>query len=201
MFRNSKSKLPSKCSTYRRCPSNHEETSPPAMHHQSLHFPKPYFGESARHGDISLTAALGNSHKQKHRHCLKLLYSSLQHGPVVWLMATRTNVSEANTASHAQSGEWRFCTNGTYPRNSEAHNTSLHCCTSLERYERSSQSNGYFFSHAYDHFTELHNTAEGTVTLQKCLHRCQQLPSTFWKRSQRSHRPLSVALKLGCGQA
>jgi hypothetical protein len=35
------------------------------MHHQSLNFPKPSFGKSARHDDISLIAALDNSHKQK----------------------------------------------------------------------------------------------------------------------------------------
>jgi len=139
------------------------------MHHQSLNFPKSSFGESARHDDISLTAALDYSHKQKHGHYLELLYFSLQHGPVVWLVVT--HVSEANTAiprlKKVKSGERQILQERQYPHDPEAQNTSLHCRTSIERYECLSQSNcWYFFSYTYDHCTELHNTAEGTVTFQ-----------------------------------
>ena len=96
MFRTSKKKLLSKCSTYRLCLSYNEEKSRPEMHHQSLNFPQSSLGEYVRH--ISLTAALDNSYKQKHRHCLELLHCSLHQGPVVWLLVT--HVSEANIASY-----------------------------------------------------------------------------------------------------
>jgi hypothetical protein len=84
-----------------------------------------------------------------------------------WLQTSRRQIlPPIPRLKKAKLREWQILRQRQYPHDPEAHNTSLHCRTSLELYECLSQSNCYFFSHTYDHCTELHTTAEGPVTFQ-----------------------------------